>query len=100
MCEYIAREGLPFFIELIDKKFNICTAIVNHHVIPPYFTGDESNGKSQYLRNMIASYMSQNMPDDCYYKFIDACNLSTEDSLLESMNLLKSYFYEIEDNQI
>ena len=98
VCEFIQEENIPFFIEVVDKKYNLCSTIVNHHVLPPYFEGDESDGKTQEMRNIIADYLSINLPNSYYKSFFDACFSQSEESLLKIMNLLKDFFKNLKDD--
>lgn len=91
VCEYITKNRLPFFVEVIDKKYFICTAIVNHLILPPYYSGDESDGKVQYLRNLIADYLSRKMTDDCYVSFFEFCENASESQLKLAMDSIKNF---------
>lgn len=98
VCKFIQEENIPFFIEVVDKKYHICSTIVNHYVLPPYFQGDESNGQTQEGRNVIADYLSLNLPNSYYKSFFNACLIQSEESLLAIMNLLKDYFKNLNDD--
>jgi hypothetical protein len=98
LFSYISDKRLAFFIELVDKKFFICTTIANHYIIPPYFTGNESDGHDQILRNIASDYMYNNMPEENYKLFFDACFNQTEESLLTAMSSLKNFFLEIKND--
>ena len=97
VCNFIKQEEIPFFIEAVDKKYNICSTIVNHHVLPPYFEKDESSGETQTMRNLIADYMSINLPTTYYEAYFNACFQQSEESLLSIMNLLKDFFINCKD---
>lgn len=91
ICEYITKNKLPFFLEVIDKKYFICTAIVNHLILPPYFTGDESDGQTQYFRGVIADYLSRRMTDNCYVSFFKLCESVSESTLKSAMDSIKGF---------
>lgn len=91
VCKYITNNNLPFFLEVVDKKYCICTAIVNHLILPPYYSGDESDGNDQYFRNLVADYLACNMPNDCYINFFESCENASEDKLKLAMDALKRF---------
>uniref|UniRef100_UPI0040489288 DUF3800 domain-containing protein n=1 Tax=Rheinheimera sp. TaxID=1869214 RepID=UPI0040489288 len=88
----------PFFIEVVDKKYYIAASIAAHQVIPPYFTGDESDGRQQFLRNLVADFMALQMPDAYYERFFESCFEPSEKTLLHSMEGLKEFFREHPDH--
>lgn len=76
VCKHITKNNLSFFLEVVDKKYFICTAIVNHLILPPYYSGDESDGNDQCFRNLLADYLSSNMPNESPRLFRRRFNLS------------------------
>lgn len=92
VAKLISNERHPILVELVDKKYCIATAIVNHHIWPPYFSGDESTGKIQLIRNGLADYITHNLPENCYKAFFEVCQNPSETSLLSSMENLKAFF--------
>ena len=92
LARFISKERLPLLVELVDKKYCVATSIVNHHIMPPYYMPDESDGRAQYIRNGLADYLTANLPDGVYRSFFKACKQPTEENLLSSMSELKSFF--------
>lgn len=91
----IVEYGSPFFVEVVDKKYYLATSIATHQIIPPYFTGDEKDGKQQLSRILAANIMALKMPDLHYEAFINACLNPNEDALLNSMNSIKEFFLNV-----
>ncbi|WP_157822467.1 DUF3800 domain-containing protein [Psychromonas sp. Urea-02u-13] len=92
IAKLISNLRLPILVELVDKKYCITTGIVNHQIWTPHFTGDESNGEIQYIRNELADYMSANLTSECYEFFFDSCKNPSEKNLIKSMDTLSSFF--------
>ncbi|MEI7418762.1 MULTISPECIES: DUF3800 domain-containing protein [Pectobacterium] len=82
----------PFFIEVVDKKYYISTSISNHQLLPPYFTGDESDGRFQISRNIASGVMALEMPDEYFERFFDSCHEPSEENILRSMVGIKEFF--------
>jgi len=92
LFEHIIDEKLPFYIEVVDKKYCIAVSIVNHQVIPPYVKLFETERQIQGLRNELAGYLSEHLPFECYKLFFESCINKSEESLLNSMKALRDYF--------
>lgn len=92
LFDYIEKERLPFYVEVVDKKYCIAVSIVNHQIVPPYFQQFDSELQSQGFRNELADYLSEHLPLKCYEAFFDACITKSESSLLNSMKTLRNYF--------
>ncbi|WP_322846762.1 DUF3800 domain-containing protein [Pseudomonas sp. B33.4] len=92
LVKELVKAGVPFFVEAVDKRYYVSTAIVNHQVLPPYFTGDESNAEMQKMRNFISDHMAREMPDQYFNDFFMSCRSPTEESVLRSMGTIKSFY--------
>lgn len=87
LIDLICRESLPFFIEVVDKKFFLCINIVNHHIVPPS-AGIEENYLANLTRNRFADYLYDHAPITVFEKFLAACNDPSELTLRESFHAL------------
>jgi len=92
LFDYIAEKKLPFYVEVVDKKYCIAVSIVNHQICPPYFQQFDSERNAQGFRNELSDYLSENLPLDCYMSFFAACIDKSEVALLASMKKLRNYF--------
>lgn len=89
LVEFVCGERLPFFIEVVDKKYFLCAEIVNWHVLPPtsrlgidFF--------ANVIRNKFADYLYDHAHAAVFEKFIAACAVPCEQTLRESFNTLLS----------
>lgn len=82
----------PFFVEVVDKRFYIATSIANYQIFPPYFTGDESDGRIQVARVISANAMALDMPDEYFERFFEVCHEPNEEKLLKSMTGVRDFF--------
>ena len=97
LAKFISEERLPILVELVQKKYCLSTSIVDHHIFPPYYMPVDSDGQAQYIRNVLADYLTFNLPDNVYKSFFKVCKDPSETKLLSSMNVLKAFF---EGNQL
>jgi len=87
---FVCGEKLPFFIELVDKKFFICINIVNCHIAPPY-AGFSHDYADTVVRNRFADYLYDHAPITVFEKFIAACVAPSDLTLCESFQALLSW---------
>lgn len=87
LVELICSESLPFFIEVVDKKFFLCINIVNHHIVPPS-AGIEEDYLVNLTRNRFADYLYDHAPIAIFEKFLVACNDPSELTLRDSFQAL------------
>lgn len=92
LVKYIVDERLPFLCEVVDKKYTIATSMVTHLIVPPM--QDETDGKNQYIRNILADFISLNAPEECFKLFFKTCITPTEENLLATMDSLRIFFSE------
>jgi hypothetical protein len=87
LVELICSESLPFFIEVVDKKFFLCVNIVNHHIVPPS-AGIEQDYLTNFTCNRFAEYLYDHAPITVFEKFLAACSDPSELTLRESFRAL------------
>lgn len=87
LVELICSESLPFFIEVVDKKFFLCINIVNHHIVPPS-AGIEQDYLTNFTCNRFADYLYDYAPITVFEKFLAACSDPSELTLRESFHAL------------
>ncbi len=82
--DLIEKFKIPFFVEVVDKKYHINNTIVNHYIFPPYFQSHNLNFSDMaLLRNQLTSQiLNDNMPISFYSDFIKYLQEQTENSLL------------------
>lgn len=90
LIDYIKSEKIPFFIELVDKKYFICSNIVNCVVMPPYFS--PSDHRSLFVRNVFADFIYSKESSLIYDGFVNCCMKPSEEELLRYMGELTLYF--------
>lgn len=92
LVKYIIDRKLPFLCEVVDKKYTIATSMVTHLIVP--MMQDERDGKNQYIRNILADFISLKAPDECFRLFFKTCITPTEDNLLATIKAIRLFFSE------
>ncbi|MBO2871450.1 DUF3800 domain-containing protein, partial [Acinetobacter baumannii] len=68
--QFIKEAEIPFFVEVVDKKYQLAINIVNHYVMPPYFMQPEDN-KTIVVRNYFSDFICDEFPDSIFVDFIN-----------------------------
>ena len=90
IVEYLGKEKIPIFIEVVDKKYYISANLVNCHVMPAYSSPPETQ-ESRIARNHCADFIYENAPRPVFDNFIFACKEPSNESLSASFDELYSF---------
>jgi hypothetical protein len=63
--------GSPFFIEVVDKKYQLAVNITNNFVWPPYFNTEESK-ETIYLKNIFSDFIYYRIGNEVFYEFLQS----------------------------
>tara|TARA_Y100000815_G_scaffold115242_1_gene104074 strand:+ start:1826 stop:2944 length:1119 start_codon:yes stop_codon:yes gene_type:complete len=90
LIHLIADRKIPFFIELVEKKFFIATNISFYLVWPPYYCGGDSK-KNDYIRNVFAQFITLNAPNEVFTSYFKACQSQVKEDLIQAFETLLSF---------
>lgn len=82
LLEAIRRTRISSFLEYVDKKYYLCTQIVNTHVLPP----SAGIGEEPPLRRIFCDYIYSSAPDSVFIAYCAACATPGPASLRSSMS--------------
>jgi hypothetical protein len=86
--ELIAQERFPFFIEIVDKRYQLAVSITNGFIWSPYFNTEESQG-TVWLKNIFADYIYHNVPNEIFFRFIQCMDKPSNEKTREFFDLLR-----------
>lgn len=89
---YLVDYNIPILCEVADKKHNISIAIVQNLIIPQIEENETSLLSS--LRNVLADYITEHAPENCFTNYMKMCQLQTEQSFFDLVESLKIFFSE------
>ncbi|MCL0015463.1 MULTISPECIES: DUF3800 domain-containing protein [Providencia] len=92
LFKYIEIEKLPFYIEVVDKKYTIIASMIESQITPPYFNVFEMERQKQVFKIELSDYLSENLPNRCYDAFFESCLNKSDENLLKSMKCFRNYF--------
>jgi Protein of unknown function (DUF3800) len=82
LFQIIRERRMPYFIEIVDKKFFLCMHIMTFQLLRP-FPGSPEGAETNYVRNELAEFLHRNAPDTVFAAFIGAC-IAPSDSTLRA----------------
>jgi len=99
IISHIEFRKIPLMCEVMDKKYLIANNIVNHYILAE--TGDdEFTIKSVIkMKNIIADYLTHNLPQECYEGFYNLCKKPSEKLLLALFDMMLAHFQDDETSQ-
>lgn len=86
----------PLFVELVDKRYFVCTHIVSFLLLPPCMGFVESQRLS-FIRNAMADFLYAEASDRILDSFVEACLTPSEATLLASFSALRSLGFACQD---
>jgi len=78
----------PFFVEIVDKKYQLAITINNHFFWPPYFDNPDTRDDVE-LKKATADYIYDQIPDDVIYAFVQCMNDPSNEKIDAYFNLLQ-----------
>lgn len=88
--QLLVKNELPFFIEVVDKKYQLAVSIVQGFVWPPYFNTDESQ-KTVWLKNIFADYLYAKLSNEMLFAFVECMNFPSNESTAAYFDRLKEF---------
>lgn len=98
LVEYIIKNEIRFFIELMDKRFYIHMPLIDYFLIPYYSLSIIE--KHLFEKRMVASHLEELLNIDFYDKFISAVKENTNEALEEFYDFLIDYFNNIGNKEL
>ncbi len=90
----LRKLGIPLFIEAVDKVFYLVVSVVNNQILPPT-AGTPLDEADWYVRNQVADFLYQSLPDEVLKTFINACRMDTPEAVRASLGSLLAWTQEL-----
>jgi Protein of unknown function (DUF3800) len=87
--DLLVKNDFPFFVEVVDKKYQLAVSITNGFIWPPYFNSEESQN-TVWMKNIFADYIYYRVPNDVIYEFVQCMNNPSNEKIGAYFDLLKS----------
>lgn len=93
LVSFVIDNDIPWFIELMDKKFYLNTQMVEYF----FGKGLPLNDQTIHIRRALATNISTSLTQDIYSRFIETCQNYTHEALESFYTLLIEHLDSIED---
>lgn len=92
---WICENDVPYFIELVDKKYQLAVNIVGGFVNPPYFN-TKIDQRTIDTNLFFSDFLYKNLKNECFYEFIECMNCPSNERVLKFFFSLRQAVGEIE----
>lgn len=90
LVKIISDKKIPFFIELVEKKFFAATNLVFYLVWPPYFSGSEGK-ELDFIRTIFAQLLCKEAPNEVFTMYFKACQSQEKEDLLRAFDCILNF---------
>lgn len=90
LIKLIADKRIPFFIELVEKKFFAATNLVFYLIWPPYFSGPGSK-QLDFIRTLFAQMLTKEAPNEVFTTYFKACQSQKKEDLLQAFECILKF---------
>lgn len=88
LVKFFVSTDSKFFIEVVDKRFQLVVNIVDHFLLPPYFM-PEITEKDVVMKLAYASFLYGYLEDQILYDYVQITKNPSNDSVREFFRKLK-----------
>ncbi|MFX2143838.1 DUF3800 domain-containing protein [Acinetobacter baumannii] len=88
--QFIKEAEIPFFVEIVDKKYQLAINIVNNYVMPPYFMQPE-NKSTIFIRNVFSDFIYHEFPDSIFVDFLNIFEDPSNSKVVGFFNILINF---------
>jgi hypothetical protein len=90
IVSYLCAEGHPYFLEVVDKKYQLSCYITQGQLLPP-IPGVPEDERLHDVRNVVADYLYERAPDDVFLKYLAACKTPSDATLRAQLEALLEF---------
>lgn len=88
--DLLVQSELPFFVEVVDKKYQLAVSITNGFIWPPYFNIDESQN-TVALKNIFADYIYHKLSNEMLFGFVECMNTPSNEKVGAYFRVLREF---------
>jgi len=90
VARLISDLNLPYFIEIVEKKFFLSMNMVTFQLLRP-FPGSPEGPMTSHVRNEIAEHIYRHAPDEVFDAFAVACITPSDTTLRAEFTVLSNF---------
>lgn len=83
LLSLVCNQKLPFFVEVVDKRFFVCIQLVNSQLLPSVM-GFNDGPEMHFIKNTLVDFLYDEVPDHVLDQFVAACMKPSDQSLMSA----------------
>lgn len=83
LLSLVCSQKLPFFVEVVDKRFFVCIQLVNSQLLPSVM-GFNDGPEMHFIKNTLVDFLYDEIPDHVLDQFVAACMKPSDQSLMNA----------------
>lgn len=83
LLSLVCNQKLPFFVEVVDKRFFVCIQLVNSQLLPSAM-GFNDGPEMYFIKNTLVDFLYDEIPDHVLDQFVAACMKPSDQSLMSA----------------
>ncbi|MDJ1162984.1 DUF3800 domain-containing protein [Burkholderia gladioli pv. gladioli] len=84
LLETVIDAHLPFFVEVVDKRYFVCIQLVQSQLLPPLL-GYGNDSRSDFLRNTLVDFLYDHVSDHVLDRFVESCVSPSDHTLMSAL---------------
>ena len=81
LLSLVCNQELPFFVEVVDKRYFVCIQLVNSQLLPSIL-GFKDGPKMHFIKNTLVDFLYDEVSDHVLNQFVAACMKPSDQSLM------------------
>jgi len=83
LLSLVCNQELPFFVEVVDKRYFVCIQLVNSQLLPSIL-GFKDGPKMHFIKNTLVDFLYDEVSDHVLNQFVAACMKPSDQSLMSA----------------
>ncbi len=96
LFKFVESENLPFFIEVVDKKYYLSINIVNNYLMAPYLIQHETQEDID-VRKIYSNFIYHSFSNELFLEFANACKEPSNTKIINLFNSFIDFIRKIKD---
>jgi hypothetical protein len=83
LLSFVCDQKLPFFVEVVDKRYFVCIHLVNSQLLPSVM-GFKDGSEMHFIKNQLVDFLYDEISDHVLDRFVAACLVPSDHSLMSA----------------
>lgn len=83
LVSFVCDQKLPFFVEVVDKRYFVCIQLVESQLLPPVM-GFKDSPEMHFIKNTLVDFLYDEISDHVLDRFVATCIEPSDHSLMSA----------------